>query len=87
MREGGERREETGSSKDWDWKKEVARPRLGQTGISYFLTFVLFYNVLKTNEEKDFPGGLVGKEHTCQSRGRKRCRFDPWVGKISWRRA
>ena len=26
------------------------------------------------------------KESTCQCRSCKRCRFDPWVGKIPWRR-
>ena len=30
-----------------------------------------------------FCGGLGGKESTCQYR---RCRFDPWVRKIPWRR-
>ena len=35
----------------------------------------------------DFPGGASGKEPTCQCRRHKRCRFDPWVGKIPWRRA
>ena len=30
-----------------------------------------------------FPGGASGKEPTCY----KRCRFDPWFGKIPWRRA
>ena len=41
-----------------------------------------------------FPGGTSGKEPTCQCRGwssqsqrRKRCGFDPWVGKIPCRRA
>ena len=34
----------------------------------------------------DSPGGSAGKEPTCQSRRCKRCRFDPWVGKIPWRR-
>ena len=33
-----------------------------------------------------FPGGSVGKESTCQCRKCGRCRFDPWVGKIPWRR-
>ena len=33
-----------------------------------------------------FPGGVSGKEPTCQCR-RHRCRFSPWVGKIPWRRA
>ena len=37
-----------------------------------------------------FLGGASGKESACQCRRhkrRKRCRFDPWVGKIPWRRA
>ena len=29
------------------------------------------------------PGGTAVKESSCQ---RKRCRFDPWVGKIPWRK-
>ena len=31
-----------------------------------------------------FPGGVSGKEPTCQCRRHKRCRFNPWVGKIPW---
>ena len=30
---------------------------------------------------------LRGKESACHCKRRKRCRFDPWVGKILWRRA
>ena len=33
------------------------------------------------------PGGASGKEPTCQCRRHKRHGFDPWVGKIPWRRA
>ena len=33
-----------------------------------------------------FPGPTSSKEPTCQCRRCKRCRFDPWVGKIPWRR-
>jgi len=33
-----------------------------------------------------FPGGASGKESACQCRRYKRCRFNPWVGKILWRR-
>ena len=29
-----------------------------------------------------FPGVTSGKEPTCQ---RRRCEFDPWVGKFPWR--
>ena len=36
---------------------------------------------------KGFPGGSLGKEPTCQCRRRKRPRFNPWDGKILWRRA
>ena len=32
------------------------------------------------------PSGASGKEPTCQCR-RQRHRFDPWVGKIPWKRA
>ena len=34
-----------------------------------------------------FPGGARGKEPDCQCRRHKRHGFDPWVGKIPWRRA
>ena len=33
-----------------------------------------------------FPGGARGKEPASQYRRHKRCEFDPWVGKIPWRR-
>ena len=29
----------------------------------------------------------VANEPSCQCRRHKRCEFDPWVGKIPWRRA
>ena len=32
------------------------------------------------------PGGAKGNESACQCRRRKRRGFDPWVGKIPWRR-
>ena len=33
-----------------------------------------------------FPRWLSGKEFACQRRRCRRHRFDPWVGKIPWRR-
>ena len=33
-----------------------------------------------------FLGGSDGKESTCQCRRRRRCGFDPWVGKNPWSR-
>jgi len=35
----------------------------------------------------DFPGGASGKEPACQFKKHKRCRFNPSVGKIPWRKA
>ena len=35
---------------------------------------------------RGFPGGGSSKEPACQCRRCKRLRFDPWVGKIPWRR-
>ena len=37
-------------------------------------------------ERIGFPGGTSGKEPACQCRRHKRYDFDPWVGKIPWRR-
>ena len=36
---------------------------------------------------RGLPGGASGKEPACQCRGYKRHMFDPWIGKIPWRRA
>ena len=36
---------------------------------------------------KGFSGGTSGKEPICQFKRHKRQWFDPWVGKIPWRRA
>ena len=33
-----------------------------------------------------FPSGAGGEGPTCQHRRLKRCGFDPWVRKLSWRR-
>ena len=33
-----------------------------------------------------FPGGTSGKQHAYQCRRHKRHGFNPWVGKIPWRR-
>ena len=32
------------------------------------------------------PKWLSGKESACQCRRHKKCRFNPWIGKIPWNR-
>ena len=41
---------------------------------------------IRPKEGRDFSGGASGKESACQCRRHKRCRFNPWVRKISCRR-
>ena len=40
-----------------------------------------YYSSIKRNGS--FPSGASDKESACQ---RRRCGFNPWVGKITWRR-
>ena len=47
----------------------------------------LLVNFIKVDITLGFPAGTSGKEPTCQCRRHKRHRFDPWIGKIPWRRA
>ena len=61
---------------------------------SFFFAFSIFpdqqlfesalWNSGTVQEAEGFPGGTSGKEPTRQCRRHKRCRFDPWVGKIPW---
>ena len=37
-------------------------------------------------DQLGFTGGPSGKEPYCQCRRHKRLRFDPWVGKMPWKR-
>jgi len=49
---------------------------------------MFFHDGLSQNiEYSGLPRQLSGKESTCQCRRHKRHGFDPWVGKILWRRA
>ena len=44
-------------------------------------------NVRELQKSWGLISGASGKEPICQCRRHKRHRFDPWVGKIPWRRA
>ena len=51
----------------------------GRMDFFLFKGWIVFYCLYKLG----LPWWLNGKESICQCR---RCRFDPWVGKIPWRR-
>ena len=69
----------------------------GSIYLGLHLVFVLFFWSERDRQQaepqkvpyviEDFPGGASDKEPISQCRKHKRCRFDPWVGKIPWRRA
>ena len=46
-----------------------------------FISFIMIYFIYN-----GFPGGTSGRELAYQCRRHNRCTFDPWVGKIPWRR-
>jgi len=53
----------------------------------YFIFFIIVLDNLACPQKPGcFPGGAYGKESTCQCRRYNRCRFDPWVRKIPWRK-
>ena len=54
-------------------------PRLGEGSVPNGSTRSLTFS--------GFPVGASGKEPACQRSRRKRCGFNPWVGKVPWRRA
>ena len=71
----------------WVWTgSKVIHPKWwkGNVGTKLFtyLVLLLFGFVPGVG----FPGGSSGKGSACQCMRCKRFRFDPWVGKISWRR-
>ena len=49
--------------------------------------FVIIYIYTGRSGEGCFPGSAGGKEPACQCRRCQKRAFDPWVGKIPWRRA
>ena len=39
-----------------------------------------------STSSRGFPNGTRGEESTCQCKRHTRHRFDPWIGKIPWRK-
>ena len=73
--------------KNIEWQKGQA-----QECIHYELIYLRHiskhnWNMVLIAEIRGFPGGASGKNSTCQRRRHKRHRFNPWVWKISWRKA
>ena len=48
--------------------------------------FVMVHHCCFNLHFSGFPGGTSSKEPTCQWMRLENCGFDPWFGKISWRR-
>ena len=48
--------------------------------------FIVFDLIFRSMILLGLPWWCSGKESTCQFRRYRRCSFDPWFGKIPWRR-
>ena len=73
----------------------MKRPRSKRTGRAYAFSSSSDCKEVKVQEEWErmryswntgLPRWCKGKESACQCRRHKRHGFDPWVGKILWRR-
>ena len=67
----------------WSWKIPHAMEQL-----SLFATTTKPECLVSklTHAEKRLPEWCSGKESACQCKRRRRCEFNPWVGKIPWSR-
>ena len=54
--------------------------------LAYWVKCLVTHIQLPYKVRFGLPRWLSGKESTCQCRRLRRCKFDPWVGKIPWRR-
>ena len=63
---------------------QTSRLYLLQNKVSYNLSasVIFCFAFYWGNTGLGFPGDAIGKEPACQFRRHKRCRFNPWVGKI-----
>ena len=53
----------------------------------WVLTSISVFCLILPHTAWHIPDDASGKKPTCQCRRQERCRFNPWVGKIPWRRA
>ena len=62
----------------------MQRPFVGKTKLLNVKQSKMLLAIL--HEMMEIPSWHSSKEFACQCWNHKRCRFDPWVGKIPWRR-
>ena len=67
-------------------KLQSSKDRTLRHGISWRASLTCLTNNNWLKFFGGFPGSASGKESTCQYRRNRRPGFNPWVGKISWRR-
>ena len=71
------------SARLWQIRSEPKNFSRGEI-IEINTRIVIWLRYIYTTEELGLPQWRSGKKFTCQYR---RCRFDPWVEKIPWKRA
>ena len=63
------------------------RPQVPSVRVMVENWLIWWTNFIYLSIDRDFLGGASDKELACQCKKHKRRRFDPWVGKVPWRRA
>ena len=64
-------------------RKREEKGKAGSKAKTEQVRMLLWFRLL----QQGFPVGTSDKEPACQCRSCKRCGFNPWVGKIPWRKA
>ena len=75
-------------------KQAAVLQKRQQNTFSFLMRIRNLYSLCSTSgrylhvfhKRQGLPWWLSGKESICQCRSCRRCGFDPWVGKIPWRR-
>ena len=65
-----------------NWPKEPLPPVMEAWSFNHWIAREIPTNFPSTQSLQWLPRLRSGKESSCQHRGCKRCRFDPWVGNI-----
>ena len=71
----------------WDWELSLLMQTLFLCHFALCIPQRIFTSLHAHLEIIQFNHTTINnKESACQCRSRRKCRFNPWVGKIPWRR-
>ena len=69
------------------WHTAVHGVAKSQTRLNWTFVYLIYISLTIVKKSLGFQGGSEVKKITCQCRRCRWCGFNPWIGKIPWRRA